>query len=201
MYFIKKTQKEKLEIFDREWENANVADIAVINWKEFSYAPKTTAKILYNESGIWVQMQTDEQDLLARCTKQNGPVSDDSCMEFFFRPNENDPRYLNFEYNAFGTMYCAVRTGRFDSVKPKVDKKDFCVETYVEEGNWILQYFVPFSFIESIFGSYTKTMYANLYKIGVDTKFEHYVSYAPINADEPDFHRPECFVEFVLEDF
>ena len=44
MYIIKKTEKIKLDLFDKEWENANVADIAVINWKEFSYAPKTTAK-------------------------------------------------------------------------------------------------------------------------------------------------------------
>ncbi|MBQ7953761.1 MAG: carbohydrate-binding family 9-like protein [Clostridia bacterium] len=199
MYIIKKTENRKLSMFDKAWEKANVADVTCINWSDFSYAPNTTAKILYNDFGIWVQMQTDEKDILARCTTQNGHVSNDSCMEFFFRPNENDPHYLNFEFNAFGTMYMGCRTDRYNFVNPDVNNRFFNIESYVEEGNWIIQYFVPFSFIDGIFGCHTKKMYGNLYKVGVDTAVEHYVSYAPIDSPEPDFHRPESFVEFILE--
>lgn len=186
-------------MFDKEWDKANVAEVSCINWKKFPDAPHTTAKILYNDYGIWVQMQTDEKELLARCTTQNGPVSDDSCMEFFFRPNENDPYYLNLEFNAFCTMYHGIRTDRYNFRNPEVKNEYFDVKSYVEEGNWILQYCIPFTYIDSQFGSHTKTMYGNLFKVGVDTAVTHYVTYAPIDTPEPDFHRPESFVEFVLE--
>ena len=49
MYIIKKTDKENLDIFDVEWETANVAQIDKINWKEYDYCQNTTAKMLYNE--------------------------------------------------------------------------------------------------------------------------------------------------------
>ncbi len=199
MYIIKKTVNRKLDLFDKEWEKANVAEVATINWEEFPHAPNTTAKILYNDYGIWVQMQTDEKDILARCTTQNGPVSLDSCMEFFFRPNENDPRYLNFEFNALTTMYHAIRTDRYNFANPEVNNRYFDIQSYVEDGNWIIQFVVPFLYIDCHYGSHTKKMYGNLYKVGVDTVIEHYVTYAPISAPEPDFHRPESFVEFILE--
>ncbi len=199
MYIIKKTVNRKLDLFDAEWEKANVANVNTVNWSEFPYAPNTTAKILYNDYGIWVQMQTDEEDILARCTEQNGKVSNDSCMEFFFRPNENDPYYINLEFNAFGTMYHGVRTDRYNFKNPDVNNRFFDIQSYVEKGNWIIQYCVPFSYIDSTFGGHTKTMYGNLYKCGVDTEIRHYCTYAPINTEAPDFHRPECFVEFVLE--
>ena len=121
MYTIKKTVNRKLDLFDKEWDKANVAEVTCVNWKEFPDAPYTTAKILYNDYGIWVQMQTDEKEILARCTTQNGDVSCDSCMEFFFRPNENDPYYLNFEFNAFGTMYFGKRTDRYNFTNPEAN--------------------------------------------------------------------------------
>ena len=199
MYTIKKTVNRKLDLFDKEWDKANVAEVTCVNWKEFPDAPYTTAKILYNDYGIWVQMQTDEKEILARCTTQNGDVSCDSCMEFFFRPNENDPYYLNFEFNAFGTMYFGKRTDRYNFINPEAKNSDFDVKNFIENGNWILQYCIPFAYIDSLFGSHTKTMYANLFKVGVDTAVRHYVTYAPIDTPAPDFHRPESFVEFVLE--
>ena len=199
MYIIKKTENRKLSMFDKAWDNANVAEVTRVNWSKFPYAPNTTAKILYNDYGIYVQMQTDEEEILAKRTKQNSDVSNDSCMEFFFRPNENDPHYLNLEFNPFGTMYFGYRTDRYNYENPDVNNRFFDMESYVEEGNWILQYFVPFSFIDSLCGGHTKKMYGNLFKVGVETAVKHYVTYAPINTPEPDFHRPESFVEFILE--
>ena len=198
-YVIKKTVNRKLDMFDKEWDNANVAEVTQINWDVRPVAPYTTAKILYNDYGIWIQMQTDEKDILARCTTQNGDVCNDSCMEFFFRPNENDPHYFNFEFNAFNTMYHSIRLDRYDFTIPEVKNSFFDVESYVEEGNWILQYCIPFTYIDSHFGSHTKTMYGNLYKIGLDTVLKHSATYAPIDWPNPDFHRPESFVEFILE--
>jgi len=199
MYTIRKTEKDIKCINDKAWDSAEVANIGTINWEEFSCNLKTTARILYNDHGIYVRLQTDEKPLLARHVKQNDAVCCDSCMEFFFRPNENDPRYLNFEFNPFGTMYLAVRTSRFDPVHPTEDKTFFSVKSCVDDKAWTLQFCVPFEFIHRIFGSHTKTMYGNLYKCGEDTISPHYATYYPVLTEQPDFHRPEYFGEFIFE--
>ena len=199
MYIIKKTDAKITCINDKAWEMANVADINCKNWSQFPYAPKTTAKILYSDYGIHVQLESEEKPLLARRTEQNTFVCEDSCMEFFFRPNENDMRYINFEFNPFGTMYLAVRTTRFDPVYPTEDKSYFETKTYVDDKSWKLQFVVPFEFIDRIFGTHTKTMYGNLYKCGEQCEQEHYLSYYPLHPVEIDFQRSEYFGEFILE--
>lgn len=200
MYVIKKVENNIKCINDKAWQIADIANIDKINWPEFCYAPKTTAKLLYNDYGIYVQLETDEKPLLARSYTQNEKVCADSCMEFFIRPNENDPRYFNFEFNPFGTMSLAVRTSRHDPVRPDKDKKYFNVKSYVDEKSWVLQFCIPFEFIDGILGTHSKTMYGNLYKCGEDTETEHYVTYYPIKTEKPDYHRPEFFGEFVLEE-
>ena len=199
MYIIKKTENNIKCINDKAWDFANTASIDKVNWKEFGSIPKTTAKLLYNDYAIYVRLETDEEPLLARYRKQNDSVSCDSCMEFFFRPNENDPRYFNFEFNPFGTMYLGLRTSRYDSVHPDKDKEYFNVKSYVDDKKWVLQFCVPFEYIDEIFGRHTKTMYGNLYKCGDETQNPHYATYYPITTEEPDYHRPEFFGEFVLE--
>ena len=199
MYIIKKTEKNISCINDKAWDLANVASVDKINWPRFDWAPKTTAKLLYNDYGIYVQLETDEKPLLARYCNQNDPVSRDSCMEFFFRPNENDPRYFNFEFNPFGTMFLGLRTSREDSVHPDKNKEYFNVKSYVDDKKWVLQFTIPFKYIDEVFGSHTKTIYGNLYKCGGETERRHYATYYPITAEKPDFHRPEFFGEFILE--
>lgn len=199
MYIIKKTQNNIKCINDKAWEDANIAKLDKINWPEFSWAPNTTAKLLYNDFGIYIQLETDEKPLLARFCNQNDPVCRDSCMEFFIRPNENDPRYFNFEFNPFGTMYFGLRTSRLDPSHLDKDKEYFNVKSYVDDKKWVLQFCMPFEFIDEIFGGHTKTMYGNLYKCGNDTEKPHYATYYPIATEKPDYHRPEFFDKFILE--
>ncbi|MBQ4516853.1 MAG: hypothetical protein II978_08700 [Clostridia bacterium] len=199
MYIIKKTENNIGSINDKAWDSANVANIDTINWQEFGCAPKTTGKLLYNDYGIYVQLETNEKPLLARYCTQNDLVCCDSCMEFFLRPNENDLRYLNFEFNPFGTMYLGVRTSFYDPVLPDKDKEYFNVTSYVDEKRWVLQFCIPFEFIDEIFGGHTKTIYGNLYKCCEESEKIHYATYYPVITEEPDYHRPEFFGKFVLE--
>lgn len=200
MYKIKRTYKKKLSISDEAWKTAEIAEINCICSEKFGFMPKTCAKILYNDYGIIIQMETDEKPLLARFQKQNDPVCKDSCMEFFISPNKNDDRYLNFEFNSLGTMYLAVRTSRNDAVFPVEDKEFFCVENLIDENKWINQFTIPFEFIDKLFTSHTHTMLGNLYKCGEDTEKEHYLSYYPLAAGNDDFHQRTAFGEFVLAD-
>ena len=199
MYVIKKIEKEISCINDKIWDSAEVADIDKINWKEFGRNIKTTGKLLYNGNGIYVRLETDEKPLLARFSKQNELVCQDSCMELFLKPDKNDIRYLNFEFNPFGTMYFAIITPNKEDFFPDKNKEYFRVMTNVDEKSWVLQFFIPFEFIKEAIGGYTDTMYGNLYKCGNETVKKHYISYYPVITEEPGFHRPEFFGEFVLE--
>ena len=199
MYIIKKVSQKITSIDDEAWNKANIAEVNIKNWEQYDYIPNTIARILYSDYGIHVQMQTDEKPLLARYTEQNKPVNTDSCMEFFIRPNQNDDRYLNFEFNAFGTMFLAVRTNRFDPEHPDKNKEYFEVKSYVDDKKWIHQFTIPFEFIDDIYGFHTKKMYGNLYKCGDETEREHYASYYPLDPNIVDFHKSEYFGEFVLE--
>lgn len=199
MYTIKKTDHKITEMNDPAWERAEVASVNINNWKQFEYLPNTYAKLLYNEEAIYIKMWTDETPLLARYTKQNDPVCTDSCMEVYLSPKAGDKRYLNFEINPFGTMLFAVRTTRFDPIKPEKDKHFFGVQSVAEEGCWTIQFMIPFSYIDEVFGGHTKEMLGNLYKCGEDTEREHYGSMYPLHPTEIDFQRSEFFGGFILE--
>ncbi len=200
MYIIRKTETPITTLCDAAWEQAELAELQQLNWKEdYPYNPGMQARILYSNFGIHIKLTTQEQPLLARETKQNGDVCKDSCMEFFFRPNVDDPRYLNFEFNPFGTMYLGIRTGRDDSAFPTEDKKYFGAKSEVDDKEWNLMFTVPFEFIERNFGKCDKVMYGNLYKCGDEVENTHYLTYYPIDVPEPDYHRPEFFDKFVLE--
>lgn len=200
VYHIRKSAKRITSMFDEEWKKAEIVHIDKINWINYSYIPHTTGRIMHSDYGIHVLMQTDEKPLLARFTDQNSSVCRDSCMELFICPNEEDKRYINFEFNPFGTMYLAVRTSRFDSEHPKENREYFEVQSLVDEEKWILQFTIPFEFIDKIFGRHTRNMRANMYKCTEEGNCEHYVSLFPVNTPMPDFHRPEFFGDFILCD-
>lgn len=200
VYHIKRASKRITSMLDKEWEKAEIAYIDKVNWKEYPNIPNTTGRILHSDYGLHVLMQTDEQPLLARYTAQNSEVCCDSCMELFISPNCDDKRYLNFEFNPFGTMYLGVRTSRFDCEFPKESKEYFEVQSFVDEKRWMLQFTIPFEFIDKIFGKHTNNMRANMYKCTEDGQVEHYASLFRIDTPEADFHRPEFFGEFILCD-
>ena len=200
MYTIKKTDKKITDLFDAAWEQAELADVACKNWPEYTANPGMQARVLYSAYGLHVRLTTQEQPLLARETRQNGDIYKDSCMEFFFRPNPEDPRYLNFEFNPFGSMYLGIRTGRYDPAFPAEDKKYFEVVSDVTDKEWNLMFTVPFAFMEREFGVCAKKFYGNFYKCGDEVLPKHYLTYYPIDLEAPDFHRPEFFGEFILED-
>ena len=69
----------------------------------------------------------------------------------------------------------------------------------INDKTWVLQFCIPFEFMDKISGKHTNTIFGNLYKCGNETENKHFATYYPINTEEPDFHRPDFFGEFILE--
>lgn len=183
-----------------------------LNWAEaFPYFPDVRFHIWHDGNNIHLKYKVLEQSTKAEQTVLGGPVYEDSCVECFIKPSEDDPRYYNFEWNAAGKLAMACRTGRTDpqnapievlksvKVNPSLGCEPFAERAIAEP--WTLEVEIPASAlfnhgIENLSG---KTMEMNLYKCGDGLAVPHFVTWRPIGTANPDYHRPEYFVKVVFE--
>ncbi|MBO7549226.1 MAG: hypothetical protein J6T77_04585, partial [Clostridia bacterium] len=84
-----------------------------------------------------------------------------------------------------------------------IDVTRIKVKGVKESDRWYVEYLYPLDVIRDIFGVSEfpsgYTFRGNFFKCGDETDAPHFGTYNPITAPEPDFHRPECFAEFVME--
>lgn len=196
------------------WESVPAMDIECYPWKQNSYTPKVSVKVFYTPTHFHVKFYAVENEIKVEYKNMNDPVCQDSCVEFFINPNpEKDDRYLNFEVNPIGTMLLGLGKGRHGRalITDRSDFDSFAIKTSVKPEEaadfsgdcWSVEYAIPFRFIEKIYGRVAfdsgKRISANFYKCGDYTRYPHYGCWNEIVSEKPDFHRPECFGELVLE--
>ena len=185
------------------------------NWADIPVAPIDTrlwtpevdisaaAQVCYDTEALYVRLCAREKDIRAEETGRIGVPSKDSCLEFFFCPEENDTRYFNFEFNPALCMHIGFGPCRQKSVrllpKPSANINPEVVRT---EDGWELTYQITFDFIRQFFPTFTaekgKKMRANFYKCGELTPVEHYFAWNEVGTPTPDFHRPEYFGELIF---
>ena len=161
------------------------------------------AQICYDETGLYVKLSAKEPHIRA---EEKGPLGipcEDSCLEFFFRPMENDIRYLNIECNPNGCLYLGFcNTGR-RYVRQIFEESPIVPAVQMVDGGWEVSYKVPAAFVQLYFPDFQlkpgKILYANCYKCGDLTVQEHYFSWNPILQENPNFHLPEFFGKMILE--
>lgn len=161
-------------------------------------------RICYNREAIYVRQEAVEGTIRVECDGILDSVCQDSCMEFFFMP-EGDDRYLNFEWNLCGSLWLGIGRGRDDRVRLLVPNpvKRFDFRGGRTSAGWYLTYRIPRDFLALFYPSWElkpgQSLRANCYKCGDLTEKPHYLSWNPVNATAPDFHRPEDFGKMVLE--
>ncbi len=165
------------------------------------------AQIGYDNDALLVHLWTTETEVRA---VENGPLGmpcEDSCLEFFFGPMENDIRYFNLEFNSNGCMYLGFGSCIDDLIRLVPDEAEqiFAPQITKREDGWEIIYHIPYSFIRRFFPDFVvyegKTIRANCYKCADLTTPAHYLSWNPIEGDPFTFHRPTCFgtMSFVTE--
>jgi hypothetical protein len=209
-YVIKKIMEP---FTDDVWEQIPTLRVQNFPWDENGYKPETIAKICYRDKAIHVFLKSYEKKIRAVYESINDPVCRDSCMEFFFILNpESDDRYMNMEMNPIGTFLLGFGKDRHSRFKIEGLSPDiFNIKTSVKKDRinqyngeyWTLQYEIPFSFLEKYYGKTEirsgKIIKGNVYKCGDDTEYPHYGCWNRVTSEKPDFHRPECFGDFILE--
>ena len=186
--------------------------IACCNWPdEFPYAPEVFFRMFH--TGDWLMLRFDvaERYTAALVTEDNGEVWTDSCVEFFIAPDKQG--YYNFETTCIGRMLLAHRKARTEGVvhaSPEVMagvKRCTTLpagEPFAEregDNRWSLTLAIPPQalFRHTLTDWSGAEMRMNLYKCGDKLSHPHFLSWQPIRAEKPDFHRPEFFGEARFE--
>ena len=182
-----------------------------VNWPDrFPEKPEVSVDITNDHEALLVHYHVKGEQLRAVTTEDQGPVWEDSCVEFFCQvPGER--HYMNFETNCIGAMVASRRLGRAEDVQPLppeqmalIERKCSFPREVIEEKDGLFEWDVEIRIpLKLIFRArqpvFPQTLRANFYKCADKTKKPHFVSWQPIPLPNPDFHCPEFFGEIVLE--
>ena len=177
-----------------------VFTIGCINWKDFPYKPDVLVTLSQNGNSLLLHFNVKEKCIRAEVSNINGPVHEDSCVECFISPFRNG-NYYNFEFNCIGTAHAAygperkkrerIPLGIVKKIRtePSLGKTPFPLK----EGDfsWDLKVEIPKEcFIHDPISSFNGLpVRANFYKCGDKTSDPHFLSWQPVNTENPDFHQ------------
>ena len=177
-----------------DWSKVPTLEIATHNWRP-QVDISARAQICYDEKGLHVHLRARETDIRAEVNTYLGSVCDDSCLEFFFRPEETDPRYFNIEINPLGFSFVGLCYDRDQNCRLAPDYEQDIFEKQINRlaDGWELFYTIPVSFVRVFFPDFELTpgreLYANCFECGDLTEKEHYLSWNPIACENENFHR------------
>ncbi len=190
-------------------EHGKRISIDNVNWPDqFPYHPLTSVTLGHDGKDIYVDFFVRCNYLRAVNTTNMSPVHEDSCVEFFVAPEGRSP-YINFECNCIGTISAARRTDRHNAT-PLTDEELDSVRRYASCGNrpfetleglfsWNLCEAIPMKLLDIEWKGEPIELMGNFYKCADKTSAPHFLSWAPIDTPQPDFHRPEFFSKIILD--
>lgn len=177
-----------------------------VNWEEYPYKPEVNVRVAHSDTAIAVMFSVTEDHVRAITLEDNGPVWEDSCVEFFVKSPKR-PGYFNFEINCIGTALAAYRHSRTDAEHFPAKKMDLIrritslphVETdnMADNQSWTLIEIIPFELIDS--EGIPEELSVNFYKCGDNCEPTHFLSWNPINLPAPNFHCPEFFGKLIFK--
>lgn len=199
------------DMLSDEWADVVPEGIDNFPWLK-SYTPQTEVRMYYTDTDFHVRFQAYETEIRAQYTKMNDPVYKDSCVEFFVNPDpDKDARYMNFEINPLGTMLVGMGTRRNDRVLVDLRKEEgvaVCSSLHRDriseyEGScWTIELILSFAFFRKYYGEIPFQsewrLKGNFYKCGDESPYPHFGCWNRIEAEHPDFHRPEFFGDILM---
>lgn len=199
---------------DPGWAEALPAALDHFRPEGSTHRPETELRMLHDQEALYGLFSVKDRYVRSVVTDFMGPVCTDSCVEFFVAPRPGNG-YLNFEFNAGGTMHCShVRNPRRVPDKAGfADWRPFSVAEaqaigvasslpavvdpeITEPVDWWLTFRIPFRLVADVMGVpvapvNTPPWRANFYKCGDRTSHPHWATWAPV--PELNFHRPDAF--------
>lgn len=211
-YIVKKFDG-KLEINSdwnkKEWEGIKPFSLTNAMGELPELLPNTKVKLMYDDKYIYVIFKVEDKFVRSVNREINSPVSNDSCVEFFFTPDTDDSLgYFNLEVNAGGTPLFRFQKER-NIGKVEIDLEDIksikiahslpeVVEPEIlEPTTWTVEYQIPINMLEKYFNIVKPTSgvtwKVNFYKCADETSNPHYLTWNKVENEIPNFHLPEYF--------
>ena len=198
------------------WKGAPTLRVAHFRPESSGHRPKTAVRLGWNDGGLTGVFKVEDRYVLARHGVFGSPVCQDSCVEFFVKP-PGEAGYLNFEWNAAGTMLAGrVADGRrtecgdlegFAPLTPEeaqeilvsASQKGRVEKEIATPLTWYLSFFMPFALLDGGGGKTHRpgeVWEANFFKCADKSSHPHWASWRPLPAR--NFHLPENFGFFAL---
>ena len=176
-------------------------------WAGNDGAERAFFSAVWNEDYLILRYLTQNAPIIVRNLVNQGAVSDDSCVEAFFLP-EGSERYFNIEFNIACYINAARRLSRHDkiplsaeecaSIKRVASPEVNAPVEYSDAEDWTLTMSIPWKLL----GTEPRPgmrMKGNFYACAGDAPKPYFLSWAPIDTEKPDFHRPEFFGDIILD--
>lgn len=198
-----------------QWKNIETIKVQRHMGEKSPFIPVVETKMMYDNQNVYVIFRVQDQFVLSTVTKYNGPVSKNSCVEFFFSPDSLKPlNYFNLEINAGGTPLMYFITKPKSEFKPLEEEDIKTIEishslprvVYPEMKDpvtWTIEYKIPLSTIQK----YSPVTHpgkgvrwkGNFYKTGSETSNPNYMTWSFVDNAKPNFHLPQFFGTLVFQ--
>lgn len=167
-------------------------------WQNEGYVPEVFFSLAHNNQFVLLKFFVGENEIRARVTKTNGPVWEDSCVEFFI--SFDTIGYYNFEFNCIGTIHASFgnnrnqRTNLVEDVLHQIKSHTLFI-TRSDHYYWEMIVAIPKeAFIHHSLDSLSGIVCrGNFYKCADGFQQPHYLSWSNIKSEFPNFHVPEFF--------
>ena len=200
---------------DPVWQTAHVASVAHFHPNSSEHRPATTCRALYDSEAIYLLFEVvDDRWVVARHGEPNGPVYQDSCVEFFFSPA--DGMYINVETNCLANSLVQLHTKPREGSEISAEQVARIVRSASLTGDlalgeeregpvgWRLGLTIPLALVTELAGAFGPRApapgvewRANFYKCADGSKCPHWGSWSPI-GEELNFHQPAHFGRLVF---
>ncbi|MDT8391060.1 MAG: carbohydrate-binding family 9-like protein [Lentisphaeria bacterium] len=183
-----------------------------------AFRPTVQFKLARDETCVAVLFRVQDQFVRSVCREVNGPVCQDSCVEWFVQPVPGKG-YFNFEVNAGGCPHISyvedprrlpdggLKKRRFPTPAETAGVRVLTslpatVEPEIQTPvTWLALIVVPFAFFE-LFTGRVETSPGTIWRANFHTCADHtshprWLSWNPVG--EHNFHRPEDFGDVCFE--
>ena len=190
------------KVSEVNWDTVETVELAHQPW----LAPcevGAKAQLCHDGENLYVRMTAREKNIRATLTGPLDPVCCDSCLEFFLAPLAGDYRYFNFEWNKLCNAYVGFGGERNTRARQilKSTEELFAPVSFDTEDGWGIEYRIPAKYIQMYMPQFELKGEAacNFYKCGDETETVHYLAWAPLSSEKPDYHRRWDFGTLVFE--
>ena len=198
-----------------QWKKIKPLEIKLNMGEVSPFTPDVQSKMMYDQNNLYVIFEVKDRFVKSVITEYNGPVSTDSCVEFFFSPDSEFPlRYFNLEVNAGGTPLM------FYITKPMSERKTLTTDELqqiqiahslpakvdpeiTEPVTWTIECRIPVALLNK-YANVTQpakgvVWKANFYKTGSKTSSPNYLTWSFVDNTRPNFHLPQFFGTLVFQ--